>query len=100
MPERVEQQFGKFKDEVESASKSAQYFVTPFLSVISTNEEVEKLSSIMADIETCQKEMVTKFILGQTPLSEFYKYIQNMKDMGIDIVIAIKQAQYDRYIKK
>ena len=44
--------------------------------------------------------MFTKFIIGKEPLDKFDEYVETIKKYGIDDVIAVKQAQYDRYIAK
>ena len=44
-------------------------------------------------------EMINKFIMGKEPLDNFDKFVQTLKDMGIDDVLAVEQAAYDRYIR-
>ena len=36
------------------------------------------------------------FITGNKPLSEWDNYVKTLKDMGIEDVVAVKQAWYDR----
>ena len=43
--------------------------------------------------------MINKFIMGKEPLDNFDKFVQTLKDMGIDDVLAVEQAAYDRYMK-
>ena len=42
------------------------------------------------------KENVVNFITGNKPLSEWDNYVKTLKDMGIEDVVAVKQAWYDR----
>ena len=44
--------------------------------------------------------MVIKFIHGKDSLDMFDQYVKSVKNMGIDEAIAIKQAQYDRYMRQ
>ncbi|WP_240941374.1 extracellular solute-binding protein [Paenibacillus sp. HB172176] len=62
-----------------------------------TAEESGELASIMNDINTYSDELIIKFILGVEPLTEFSKYVDNLKTFGIDKAIAIEQAALDRY---
>ncbi|WP_307720053.1 extracellular solute-binding protein [Paenibacillus koleovorans] len=74
-----------------------KYYRPVFPPVMSTPEESTAYSQKMADINTYRQEMVAKFITGTEPLSNFDKFVSTLKTMGIDEVIKIKQAQYDRW---
>ena len=54
----------------------------------------------MSDITTYNDEMFMKFILGAEPIENFDKYVAQVKKLGIDKVVAIYQAAYDRYRKR
>ena len=44
--------------------------------------------------------MKARFFMGKDDLDEYWDtYIQTLKDMGIDDVLAIEQAKYDRYVE-
>ncbi len=61
-----------------------------------TDEEFERINRKLTDIATYRDEMVTKFILGQEPLDKWDAFLNEMKAMGIDEVLEVRQAQYDR----
>jgi len=63
-------------------------------------DDASKLSQIMNNVNTYSDEMESKFITGQLPISDFDKYVAQLKKFGIDDVIAIKQAAYDKYMSK
>ena len=63
---------------------------------IGTKEENETYTEKWPDIETYVKENVVNFITGNKPLSEWDNYVKTLKDMGIEDVVAVKQAWYDR----
>jgi len=65
-----------------------------------TQEELNSRTRIMTDITTYTNEMVLKFIIGATPLSEFDNYVNVIKRLGIDEATSITQGAYDRYLKK
>jgi putative aldouronate transport system substrate-binding protein len=62
-----------------------------------TSEEASKMAAIMNQVNTYTDEMYNKFIMGQAPLDQFDKYISNLKSMGIEDAIKIKQASYERF---
>ena len=44
-------------------------------------------------LQSVQKK---KFITGNRPLTEWNSYVDTLKQMGIEDVVAVKQAWYDR----
>lgn len=64
-----------------------------------TPNENKKFSSIMNDIDNYVIEYTTKSIMGISNVS-FQDFVKQIKNMGIDQAIAIKQAALNRYIKK
>lgn len=75
-----------------------KYIKAPFPFVYALPEEASVESQYMTDISTYVEEMHYKFITGQENLGNFGKYIANLQKMGIEQVIEVKQAQYDRYL--
>ncbi len=49
------------------------------------------------EINTYADEMYSKFIMGQESLDNFDKYVENLKKMGLDDVIAIQESALERY---
>ena len=43
------------------------------------------------------EENIPKFIIGDRDLSEWDTYVQDIKDMGIDVAIEIETACVERY---
>jgi len=74
-----------------------KYFIQPDITPTAyTKEESDKRTAIMKDIDTYRIEMMDKFITGQVSLDKFDEYVNAMKEMGIEDVLAIEQAKYDR----
>jgi len=69
-------------------------------SVTHTSDEADDIAKIMNNVNTYAEEMEAKFITGALPLSDFDKYVSQLKDFGIEKAISLKQAAYDRYISK
>ena len=79
-------------------SQSADWVMPDAIS--HTPEEASELALLEADIGTYREEMALRFITGQSPLSEFDAYVAQMRSMGIDRCIEIKQAALDRYLSR
>ncbi|NLA97698.1 MAG: ABC transporter substrate-binding protein, partial [Spirochaetales bacterium] len=74
-----------------------KYIMPP---VTPTSEEARELAKIMNNIFTYAKVMKSKFITGAISINEFDGYVKQLKNFGIERAIAIKQANYDRYMAK
>lgn len=60
-----------------------------------SEEMTNELSSIMADINTYVDEQVNRMIMGLVSLDTFDSFVEQLKTMGVEEAIAIKQAIYD-----
>ena len=69
-------------------------------SITHTTEEARELADIEADINTYRNEMSFRFIMGQTPLSEYDAFVEQLKKLNIDRAIELKQAALDRYMTR
>lgn len=63
---------------------------------MATEEENEILNDLTSDFETYSEELLTKLILGQESLDNWDKYIEELKSLGLDELMAVMQARYDR----
>lgn len=63
-----------------------------FLGSVELSAEFTRVS---VDVNTYRDEMVQKFIMGQTPLADFDKYVDQMNKLGAKRLIQIQQTQYD-----
>lgn len=69
---------------------------SPFPNVYLTNEEQSEASALLSDLDTYVKQMEAKFVTGQEPLSNWSKYTDQLKKMGVDRYVELYQAAYDR----
>jgi putative aldouronate transport system substrate-binding protein len=69
---------------------------TLFPNITPTEEEVEVIKGL-ADINTYSAEMTAKFILGTEPIENFDKYVEHIKSMGIDEILAAENKALERY---
>jgi putative aldouronate transport system substrate-binding protein len=63
-------------------------------------EAASARGEIMKNITTYADEMTLKFITGVVPISEFDKYIKQLKELQMDKAIEITQQSYDKFMKK
>ena len=72
------------------------WWCLPVLSA--TAEETEDFTDLNSAISTYCGEMYFKFITGEVDLEKGWdEYIDTLKGMGVEDLIAIKQAQLDRF---
>ena len=63
-----------------------------------TDEETETLNKILTGIQTYSDEMCMKITLGTESLDNFDTYLAELKNLGLDQLISIQQARYDRFV--
>ncbi len=73
---------------------AANYMIPP---VSATPEESAELAAIMTEVDAYFKEMYYKFMFGTESLDSFDKYMENMKALGIERALEIKEAALERY---
>jgi putative aldouronate transport system substrate-binding protein len=74
------------------------YIKAPFPALYATEDEASIISMYLVDIETFVDEKEISFISGNTSLDTFDSYIETLKSMQIEELLAVRQAQYDRYV--
>ncbi|AFC29182.1 family 1 extracellular solute-binding protein [Paenibacillus mucilaginosus 3016] len=65
-----------------------------------TEDESRIRASVLNPITTYVNEMMTKFVTGKIPLSEYDKFTQTIQSMGIDQVVKIYEDAYARSQKR
>ncbi|RAU98941.1 ABC transporter substrate-binding protein [Paenibacillus sp. YN15] len=65
-----------------------------------TPEEANKLTTIMAEVNTYRDEMFLKFVMGSEPLDKFDDFVNQLKRMNIEKAIEFKTAAVERYNKR
>ncbi|WP_068617638.1 extracellular solute-binding protein [Paenibacillus tuaregi] len=81
----------------ETKQKLVPIAKSPFPNVYLTNEEQAEATGLLSDLNTYVQQMEAKFITGQEPLSNWDKYIAQVKKMGGDRIVELYQAAYDRW---
>ena len=65
-----------------------------------TPEEREVINAKYTEISTFKDEMFDKFIYGNESLDKFDDFVAKINKMGLNDVIKVQQAAYDRYMKR
>ena len=67
--------------------------------IVMTLEETEEIAPIQEQLTRYVNEMVASFVSGQTDIETGWDSFQNeLKNMGVERFLEIRQAAYDRYI--
>lgn len=61
-----------------------------------SGDELEIANNLKNEIKTYVGEMQSKMIVGKEPIDNFDSFVEKVKSMGIDRVVEIMQAAYDR----
>ena len=83
--------------EIWSDTDAANYKIP---TITLTPEESKEQANILNEINTFNDEKYFQFIMGVEPLDKFDEYVAQIKAMGIDKVIEIRQTALDRYTKR
>lgn len=75
---------------------SVPQITTRVLNITFNKQELEDVKAL-ANIMTYTNEMTAKFIQGTEKLDKFDDFVAKCKDLGIDKVIEVYNAAYDRY---
>lgn len=66
-------------------------------SLSTTTEENSEYSSIMTEVDSYRGQMIVKFITGVEPIENFDKYVDTMKQLGVDRAMEIQTAALKRF---
>ena len=65
-----------------------------------TSEESLEMATMTSLINDYRNEHVLKFIMGQEPLENYPQFVNELKSLGVERVIEIYQAAYERYLSR
>lgn len=70
----------------------------PFPDVFLKPEELDQITGIATVLNDYVVQMEEKFITGEEPLSNWDLYVQTLKDFGVDQLVEVYQAAYERFV--
>lgn len=75
-----------------------KYTVRSLQIPILSPEEANEVNKLVTDITTYKDEMWAKFVAGDIPITDenFNKYVETIKNLGLDRVLQIYQSAWDR----
>lgn len=87
------------KEQAAEARKVSEYLepnVNPQWWLSFTEEEASRKAQLKDNIDPYMEEMLSKFMLGQEPISNWDNFTKTLKDMGVYEVIEIYTNAYNR----
>lgn len=73
--------------------------VDPYYSMIPTPEEESLWNRYYNEVNTYKDEMIAKFVMGSEPLDKFDEFVEKLNALGLDKLLEIEQAKYNRFAK-
>ncbi|MDQ6419566.1 extracellular solute-binding protein [Paenibacillus sp. LHD-117] len=83
--------------EIWKQTKHEDYLLPP---ITPTPEEASELSTLMGAISDYVKDAELRIILGVDPIEAYDDMVKQLELMGVDRVLEIKQAAYERYVNR
>ena len=83
------------KDLYEGANVIKTDYVTP---LVFTEEEIEQITSLKADLDTFRNENVDKFITGIESMDKYDAFVEEFSKRGVDKLLDIYNAALQRYL--
>jgi putative aldouronate transport system substrate-binding protein len=68
--------------------------------VTPTQDESRKYAKIMTDVNTRYDEVFAKVLSGAEPIESWDKFLEELKQIGIEDAIQVQQAALDRFNKR
>ena len=85
---------------VEVSEKTRPFAHPTLILPPATEEESSLISGLMGDLATYVWEMTGKFTVGTADIdAEWDNYVSYLRGLGVDQILEVKQAQYDRLAK-
>ena len=99
----MESQFASRPDYKNEFQKSVAFYENVYPDsnycylAIASDEQNQRKAELTTDLTTYSSELATDFILGRASFDKWDEYIQQLKDLGLDDLIAIEQSQLDKF---
>ena len=93
-PEKVDYEKSTMRYQPRTPNDNTSYYA------LSTPEETEILDKYDTDLETASRELAANICLGAVSIDDIEAGIENLKALGLDEVLAVRTAQYNRAIGK
>ena len=87
-------------DAVYTWVENTKFFDTLLPRLDYTEEENIRRTDLQTPMDTYVQEMALKFITGEEDFAGYDAFIETVKEMGVQEVIDITQASYERYLNR
>ena len=95
-PSEVYAALNSESDAISYGESIIEYRREPFPGVMSTDEEQDILDVYEPDFNTYCSESIVKFITGEQSMDTFDDFVSTLNSIGLDKLLEVKQAQFDR----
>lgn len=92
----IPNRFNQYPDSIARMEEIGEYTRPAPIFAIASEEESSILASKKSSLDTYIDETLIKFILGDEPIENYDSFLQKLEEMGLQEVLDVKQAQYDR----
>lgn len=82
-----------------NGNEEATKYIYPTGVTMKASEQSE-YSMLRTTIDAYIKETTLKFLTGEEPLDNFDKFVDDLKGMGLDRMLELRQAAYDRFLAR
>lgn len=65
-----------------------------------TAEESEQITDALNELQTYADTQINKVVIGETSMDEWSKIVEKFHDMGLDEILKVYNAAYQRYLSK
>ena len=80
--------------------RTMPYYKSQMPAIYFSKEDMDRITSLKMLLIDYSDKMEAKFITGDTPISEYDNYVQEMKKLGADEYVSLYQKGYDEYLSK
>lgn len=99
----AQQVSGKSEIKVEAIKNAVDYeqwcpLILDGYLAMATDEENEVINKVLTGLQTYSDELCVKLALGTASLDDFDSYLEELKELGLDDLLAVQQARYDRFV--
>lgn len=91
------------KEQIEQGHEVVKYSevnTNPLNWLAFSEEDEDRRIDLYQTLESYCWEHISKFLLGQTPMSEWDTFQKGLKDLGVDELLEIYTKTYDRVVKE
>lgn len=84
------------REDMDTMIENTEASYNPAKWIAFNDEEQAVRADLGTAIRTRAQEMISKFLMGQEPLSNWDSFVKNLNEMGVDDLLAVYESAYNR----